>query len=372
MDLDIHQLMLEKLSGLISPENELYLNRQILEDEKVREAWEELQHRVSASDAMQYDLAESWSNISKRKRRLRWMQPMRLIPAAAVVATIIVGGYFINSGKKHSMIQPGVVAGSVVSRGLRLQVAGSKDVIDLSKTGTATTGAALLNNDTANRILSYTDNGTSTGMNKLIVPPGMDYTLKLSDGSTIIVNSATEIAFPFKFSGATRNITVVAGEAYLKVAKNSAQPFVVELPGAVIHVLGTEFNVNIYREDKQQVSLVQGGIAIEAKGQKITLAPGDQAAYAIGGAIKKQSFDMDQLAWIHGKYVLDNTPISELAEVIPRWFNVPVQLDAPDEARKKHFTGVVFKDKPIDDFLNILKSAAGCEYYYKDGILHIR
>jgi len=368
--MDIHQLMIEKLSGIIRPEDERVLEQRILEDEEVRRKWEELQRTFPAPDTLQYDLHESWEKISGSTRRSQWKRKMLRIAAAAVLAGTLAAVFFLMKPAS----KPPVAANSAVAPlpgNLHLQLAGGQ-VIDLSRTGAADAGKVHLANNPAARTLSYTDNGAGVSMNRLWVPPGLDYTLKLSDGSEIIINSATEICFPFRFRDSARVIRI-SGEAYCKIARDDSRPFIVELPdGAQVQVLGTTFNVNTYEQHAQKVSLVNGAVALKSTSKKVVLRPGQQGRYAAGqDEMDVHSFNANELAWINGQYILDNAPISELAALIPRWFNTPVQLDNPELAASKHFTGIVFKNRPLNEFLDILQSAANCGYYYKGGVLHI-
>ena len=366
-DMDLHQLMIEKLSGIIRPEDERLLEQLILEDQEVRRQWEELQRTFPAPDTLQYDLLESWEKVSGNARRSQRRRRVLRISAAALLAGILAGGFFFI---RPTHKQP-VAVNTTLPGGLQLQLAGGQ-VIDLSKARATDAGKVRLANNPAARTLSYTDNGAGASMNKLWVPPGLDYTLKLSDGSEIIINSATEIYFPFRFGDSARIIRI-KGEVYCKIARDDARPFIVELPdGAQVQVLGTTFNINTYEQGNQKVSLVDGAVALKSTSKKVVLRPGLQGSYAAGqDDMTVHPFDPDELAWINGQYMLDNAPISELATLIPRWFNTPVHLDNPEQAASKHFTGIVFKNRPLNELLDILRSAANCECYYKEGVLHI-
>ncbi|HEY8958620.1 FecR family protein [Chitinophaga sp.] len=369
--MDLHQLMIEKLSGIISPEDERLLTQKMLEDKELRRQWEELQRTIPISGTLQYNLDESWEEISGRVQRSKKQRSKRLMFAAALLAGILIGG-FVLIKPAHRQLVASKTADAPLSGGLHLQLAGGK-VIDLSQAGATNAGDAQLANDTTTKTLSYTDKGADVSMNKLWVPPGLDYTLKLSDGSEIVINSATEIWFPFRFADAARTIRI-SGEAYCKIARDDARPFIVELPdGARVEVLGTTFNVNTYEPGRQKVSLVNGAVALKSVSKKVVLQPGQQGSYVAGqDEMTVHSFNPDELAWINGQYVLDNAPISELAALLTRWFNTPVQLDNADLAASRHFTGIVFKNRPIGEFLDILCATANCTYYYKERVLHIR
>ena len=62
------------------------------------------------------------------------------------------------------------------------------------------------------------------------------------------------------------------GEAYFVVSKNPARPFIVNLNGPAIHVLGTSFDVNAYPDNKNiTVCLDEGAYQSHASfGQEIS------------------------------------------------------------------------------------------------------
>ncbi len=79
---------------------------------------------------------------------------------------------------------------------------------------------------------------------EIVVPRG-EYSLRLADGPTVILNSETRIRFPNSFIGTERKI-FLSGEAYFNVARDETRPFLVEFLGGSVRVLGTQFNVKAY------------------------------------------------------------------------------------------------------------------------------
>lgn len=58
------------------------------------------------------------------------------------------------------------------------------------------------------------------------------------------MNSDSRLAYPTVFKGKERVVSL-EGEAYFKVAKDAAHPFIVKSGNLQIRVLGTEFNVYV-------------------------------------------------------------------------------------------------------------------------------
>ena len=91
--------------------------------------------------------------------------------------------------------------------------------------------------------------------NELNIPNGKMFTLVLSDGTKIYLNSGTRIKFPVKFPEKGRREVLVYGEAYFDVTKDEKRPFVVNSKEVEIKVLGTQFNISSY-EDQNEVATV--------------------------------------------------------------------------------------------------------------------
>ncbi len=120
--------------------------------------------------------------------------------------------------------------------------------------------------------------------NELIVPYGKRFTIVLSDGTTIDLNSGTYIKYPIQFIDGLNREVILKGEAYFNVAHKDKDRFIVNIDDLNIEVLGTKFNVSCYTEDKKiETALVEGAVKIEKEKSKISkrflLKPGQLASY---------------------------------------------------------------------------------------------
>jgi ferric-dicitrate binding protein FerR (iron transport regulator) len=194
----------------------------------------------------------------------------------------------------------------------------------------------------------------------LKTPDGKDYTMHLSDGTEVQLNAATTMRFPLSFTGNKREV-FINGEAFLKVSPNKDKPFIVHLPHSTVLVLGTEFNVNTYKEER--IALVTGALKVNG----MLLKPGQEAVASV-----IHTFDETEvLSWRNGKFVFNNTTLEEVCKIIPRIYGISVELDNKTIADKR-FSGVIDKNKPIEHVLEALKATNGIDYYSDNGTFHIR
>ena len=79
------------------------------------------------------------------------------------------------------------------------------------------------------------------------VPTGQRAELTLADGTHVWLNSRSTLRFPNKFGTNKRNVEL-NGEGYFSVHHDKKRPFTVQTEKYAIHVLGTEFNVMMYKD----------------------------------------------------------------------------------------------------------------------------
>ncbi|UYQ94835.1 FecR domain-containing protein [Chitinophaga horti] len=256
--------------------------------------------------------------------------------------------------------------------GVRLEAANG-DMLPLDGKDAATTvtlDGVQLHND--RETLRFEGKGNNAARwNAIVVPAKLDYKVVLADGSKVWLNASTKLRFPFTFPNDIREV-FVDGEAYFDIAPDADRPFVVNVGGSRLEVLGTEFNVNNYGGKAITTSLVKGAVAVNSKAERVVLQPGKEAILTNNGKVKVHAFDPEEAtSWMHGVYTFHNTPLSVLSEVLPRMFGTQVVFDKR-EIGEIRFTGALDKNDPLSYFLRNLEVAAEVQSYYANGVLHLK
>ena len=98
--------------------------------------------------------------------------------------------------------------------------------------------------------------------NELFAAFGTRSALKLSDGTSVWLNSGSSIRYPDKFIGNNRTV-FLNGEAYFEVESNPEKPFIVETSSLKVKATGTKFNVSGYSSvNEKEVTLVSGKVEV--------------------------------------------------------------------------------------------------------------
>lgn len=210
----------------------------------------------------------------------------------------------------------------------------------------------------SNAIRNSTQAGT---YNTLATPKGRQFNITLADGTRVWLNAASSIRFPVVFHAAERLIDIT-GEAFLEVAPNSKQPFLVRLNDkTTITVLGTSFNINAYSDESSiKTTLIDGAVRINNSRYSVVLKPGDQAQInydddsAIGVTNK---VDLKQVtAWKEGAFVFNNADISEVMRQLARWYNVEVEYKG--KVPVGTFSGKIGRDLSLVEVLEGLEETS--------------
>ena len=193
----------------------------------------------------------------------------------------------------------------------------------------------ILGNQNGNAIVYNKKNKTEKLVyNTLNVPYGKRFAVKLSDGTKVTLNAGTSLRYPVKFiEGQNRQVFIETGEAYFNVVKDSKHPFIVNNNNVNIRVLGTQFNVSSYPEDKNITTvLVEGAVSLYASeneyepNKSTILKPGYKADWSKSNAsIKVEKADVEiYTAWINGRILLKHMKFNSIIKKLERHYNVKI------------------------------------------------
>ena len=199
--------------------------------------------------------------------------------------------------------------------------------------------------------------------NTITIPRSGEYKLVLADGTRVWLNSATELRYPVKFAGDTRQV-FLKGEAYFEVAADREHPFIVVAPDINVNVVGTGFNVMAYPEEMEAaVTLVHGKVGVQTDHRQQILQPDEQYVYQTTtrrGTVRK--VDVSQYVdWKDGILNFDSMPLEELTRRLGRWYDVDFFFVA-EELKTLKYSGAFKKYNDIRYVLNIIEEITNVQF----------
>ena len=198
--------------------------------------------------------------------------------------------------------------------------------------------------------------------NYLTIPRGGQFSIKLSDGTQVWLNSESKLKYPVKFvEGKLRKVELVYGEAYFAVSPSSAHKgakFMVFNDSQEIEVIGTEFNVKAYKDESNvYTTLVEGKVAISIEDRKQHLVPGQQLYLdKTSKTLLIKAVDVyNETAWKDGVFSFENKTLKEMMEVLSRWYDVEVIIENKS-IENEEFVGVLRKNQNLKEILTNIKN----------------
>jgi len=227
---------------------------------------------------------------------------------------------------------------------------------------------------------------------EISTPLGARSMMKMPDNTQIWLNAGTTITYNQDYGQQTRTINLT-GEAYFKVAKDSLHPFIVNTQGIVVRALGTRFNVKAYSEEKTISATLEEGkidvriLSMSDKNERVLLKPKDKLIYhketkvtekyteSAEDKVKPEANRSIKLkdvnilsnvrtelytSWKDTRWIIDREPLSTLAPMLERRFNLKIIFD--DEQLKKYKFTSTIENETVDQILNALRMTAPIDY----------
>ncbi|WP_425390629.1 FecR family protein [Ekhidna sp.] len=187
------------------------------------------------------------------------------------------------------------------------------------------------------------------------------------DGSTGILNTNSSFSYPEQFEE-VRNVSFT-GEAYFDI-KKSEKPFIIDVNGVNVKVLGTAFNL-ISSNDDVKLYVDRGLVAFEKNGEQTKVPAGKEAIFSrIDDSVELKELPSDNImSWRNGVFNFDNTPLNEALEELSEYYEVEFKLS--NEKLKSCKISVTFNRQPLNEVLSTLSSLLELKTSTKDKTVKI-
>jgi transmembrane sensor len=212
------------------------------------------------------------------------------------------------------------------------------------------------------------DDMHSGTLSALKVAPGQKKQLMLADGSKVWVNAGSELRYPEKFIGNTREI-YLSGEAYFDVHHDPSKPFIIHTANVVTTVLGTAFNI---REDKTkhtiEVTVARGRVSV-ANGDRMLgiITPDQQISFNTSSEkVIQQNVDALKIAsWQKTDLQFEDVTFAEVAKRLEERFGVKISF-ANEKIKACRFTGASLTGEKLDEVLKTICGFNNASYQTRD------
>ncbi len=352
--------------------------------EELRVMKEYFFHIKFQSSKEQPDWNNMWANIenkayqSSKKIKVLYVS-LRYVAVLIVLLGIsflmyeivdTISSDFVDGGFTESSIEPGAKSAKLILA--------SGESINLTKSNI---GEILENNDViisndSTDLLAYKQKNIASSKleyNTILVPRAGEYSVRLSDGTYVFLNSETEFKYPVNFIGNERRV-FLNGEAYFRVKKDATKPFRVQLDNMSVEVLGTSFNINSYVEKEGvQTTLVEGKVKVfknDDNTKSVILKPSQQAEFRNNKLSVKDVDVAEYVSWKDGRFHFKNMSLENVMIQMERWYDIEV-FYINQEVKDYPFTGVINKMQMAEEIFEIVEKVTGLKIRKKGKIIYI-
>ena len=186
-------------------------------------------------------------------------------------------------------------------------------------------------------------------------------TVRLADGSTVVLGPASRLAVEDGFGGSVRGVDF-EGQGYFDVVHDDARPFVVRTRSATLRDIGTAFSVQSDSIRGTRVAVTSGAVDVVGVGRKASsptvLHAGDRAE--VSGErvrVERRSVTEAELSWTRGVLEFHDAPLAAVAQELRRWYGV--ELIVSDSTIATRRLTATFDRATADDVGRVLAAVLG-------------
>lgn len=199
-------------------------------------------------------------------------------------------------------------------------------------------------------------------------PYGEITSIDLPDGSTVDLNSGSQIQYNRLFSFANRTVTL-EGEAFFDV-ESGERPFIVNTHNSTVRVTGTKFNVRSWSEEPGQeteVTVSEGRVQFYPTADPdslVTISPGQLSRFTteLDKPTPPASVAIDRfLGWRNNKFIFNDKTLGVILRELERRFDVNIELqekNAVDETLTTYYAN----PKGVESILKDICRVKGLHY----------
>lgn len=220
----------------------------------------------------------------------------------------------------------------------------------------------------------------------LTTPKGGTYQIVLPDGTRVWLNAGSTLKYPSRFTGNTREV-FLEGEGFFEVSqqgsppsamrssrtasgKEQPAPFIIKTRGQQTTVLGTEFNISAYPDEKEiKTTLASGSVKVTALksspvnqstnpliDQSAILEPNEQSILSATGLQTRNVDVSTEIAWKNGDFVFRNEDLETALRKVARWYDVEI-VYGPSAPKNLELGGWVSRSKSLSAVLKVIGEA---------------
>jgi ferric-dicitrate binding protein FerR (iron transport regulator) len=192
-------------------------------------------------------------------------------------------------------------------------------------------------------------------MQNIYAPPGSRAEVKLSEGSSVWLNSNSTLKYPGFFR--YERVVELNGEGFFDISKDTEKPFIINTSKYNLQVLGTRFNIESYDNSPVfEVALFTGKVKLfksNADSDTIFLDAGETATL-IGDELVVSVTNYNLYKWKDGILVIEDESFGEIMALFEKYYDIKIEIKT-DNVKMLGYSGKFRVVDGIDHALRVLQ-----------------
>lgn len=203
---------------------------------------------------------------------------------------------------------------------------------------------------------------------------GSTSTFYMADSTKVILNKNSEITYTSLYGQNERRVKL-SGEAYFEVTKNTKSPFIVDMDGGAIKVLGTKFSAKSHKGSTLvHAILLEGSVRFTSKEQNVLMKPNQKLLF------NKYSKDLQitevnpeqEVAWKDGLLKYRSLSFKTLMDYLAKDYGVKIVINNKrllDPELK--VSGSFEQEEAFEKVLEVINRTVAIKWKNENGIYYI-
>ncbi|WP_026707210.1 FecR family protein [Flavobacterium frigidarium] len=170
----------------------------------------------------------------------------------------------------------------------------------------------------------YNSTTTISEEQKLFTTSNSSQSIQLSDGSIIHLSAHSTLQYPENFTALERNVSLLKGNAFFEVAKDSVHPFIISSGKIKTKVIGTSFHIQLSK-NRAIVMVRTGKVEVSTNKQSVQLTPNQEAVFSNDALSKKTMDAIFATNWYAEDVTVNQMKLSKVIELIEYKYGVTFQ-----------------------------------------------
>lgn len=152
-------------------------------------------------------------------------------------------------------------------------------------------------------------------------------TVQLIDGSIIYLSPNTTLSYSNDFNKNTREVNLIEGNAFFKVARNPNKPFIITSGDIKTKVLGTSFNIQM-TNNSCMVTVYSGKVNVSFKTESVNLIQSEEANFFIHNQTltKKILPSSELINWYKNDLELKHVSLQQILNLLQKKYGATITI----------------------------------------------